>query len=204
MALEQYAAAKTQDQRATVIEYLQHLDRKLVVAAVIDHIVAARNGSEATAYNELLATLNPDGCSAVLDRLLITDQPIPKGKLIVALRHCQGDEPIHALAGFLADQRPVLFEAHTAHPRRICDLAYDELYLKLRANPRYGLDSGPHMRAIITEKTPVKTRAALIAKLKGKLAAKPPTPSPTPSASPSATPSATPAAAKPTAAATTL
>ena len=212
LALDQYAAAKTPGQRATVIEYLQHMDRKVVAGAVVDHIIASRTGTEATTFNELLATLNPDGCAAALDRLVIADQPIAKGKLIVALRHCQGEEAIQALATCLDDPRPVHFEARGANPRRVCDLAYDELFLKLRSDSHYGLDSSPRMRGIITAKTPVKARTVLIAKLKAALAAKVPTPSPspsetpsaTPSAPPSATPSATPDAPKPATAAISL
>jgi hypothetical protein len=195
LALDQYAAAKTPGQRATVVEYLQHMDRKVVAGAVVDHIIASRTGTEATTFNELLATLNPDGCAAALDRLMIADEPIAKGKLIVALRHCQGEEAIQALAGCLDDTRPVHFETHGANPRRICDLAYDELFLKLRSDPRYGLDSSPRMHGVISEKTPVKTRTALIVKLKSALAAKSPTPTPSPSATPSAEPSARPPAA---------
>ena len=173
MALDHYAEAKTADQRAAVIDYLQHLDRKLVTGAVIDHIIASRNGTEATAYNGLVASFNPDGCAALLDRLGKTDQPTAKGKLIVALRHCQGEESLRALASCLGDKRPVPFEARGAHPRRVCDLAYDELFLKLRSASRYGLDPSPKMKGVITAKTPVKARDTLIAKLKAQLATPP-------------------------------
>jgi hypothetical protein len=198
MALEQYGAAKTATQRTTVVEYLQHLDRKVVAGAVVDHIIGARNGTEATVYNELAAMLNPDGCSALLDRLVITDDATAKGKLVVALRHCQGDEAIGALAGCLDDTRPVMFEAHGKEPRRVCDLAYDELFFKLRGDARYGLDPGPRMRGVITEKTPEKTRRELIGKLKEKLkggAVGSPAPSATPEVAPKppGTPAATPA-----------
>ena len=185
MALDHYTEAKTPDQRSAVTDYLGHLDRKLVAAAVIDHIIASRNGAEATAYNELLEAFAPDACTAVLDRLGKTDQATPKGKLIVALRHCQGDEPLHALTACLDDKRPVSFEAHGAHPRRVCDLAYDELFLKLRNDPRYGLDPTARMKELIGAKTPIKTRDALIAKLKSKLAA--PAPSATRSSLPTCT-----------------
>jgi hypothetical protein len=190
MAFDHYTAARTEDQRIAVIDYLQHLDRKLVAGALIDHIVASRNGVEATAYDKLVEALGPDGSAAVLDRLGKTDEPVAKGKLIVALRHCEGDDVIHALTGCLDDARPVPFEAHGAHPRRVCDLAYDELFLKLRGDARYGLDPSPHMKGVITEKTPVKTRDAVIATLKALIAA-PPSPTPTPA------PSATPEMAKP-------
>ena len=178
LALQQYIAAKNPAQRATVIDYLRPLDRKLVVAAVVDHIIASRDGMEATAYNELAAALNPDGCTALLDRIAASGEPTAKGKLIVALRHCHDEKTTAALAACLADTRPVTFEAHGPHPRRVCDLAYDELYLKLRSDPQYHLDSTPHLRGMIGEKTPLKTRAELIAKLKAKLS---PAPTPTPS-----------------------
>jgi len=178
MAFDQFTAAKTEDQRTTIIDFLQHFDRKLVAGALIDHIIASRTGSEATAYNNLVEALGPDGTAALLDRLAKTKEPVAKGKLIVALRHCQGDDVNHALAACLDDKRPVLFEVHGTHPRRICDLAYDELYLKLRGS--YGLDAGPDMKDAIAEKTPIKARDALIARLQPLLAA---TPSPTPSAS---------------------
>jgi hypothetical protein len=180
MALGQYAEAKTPDQRATIVEYLQQLDRKMVAGAVVDHILSARNGTEATAFNDLVESFAPEGCAAVLDRLAKAAQPIPKGKLIVALRHCAGDETRSALESCLADKRPVLFEARGKQPRRVCDLAYDELFLKLRGDSRYGLDASPKMNGIITEKMPVKERDALIAKLKQKLSKKSPSPAPTP------------------------
>lgn len=183
LALDQYGAAQTADQRATVIDYLRHLDRKLVAGAVIEHIIASQNGDEATKYNTLIEIFAPDGCTAVLDRLAITDNPTAKGKLIVALRHCQSQESLHALAACLGDQRPFLFEVHGPLPRRVCDLAYDELFLKLRNDRHYGLDPSPRMNGLITEKTAVKTRDTLISELKAKLAH-----IPLPSASPSATP----------------
>jgi len=197
MALDQYAAAKTTDQRAAAVEFLQHFDHKLVAAAVVDHIIASRTGVEATAFNELVEALTPDGCAALLDRFAKTDDPLVKGKLIVALRHCQNAECLRILEACLDDNRPVPFEAHGKHPRRVCDLAYDELFLKLRSDSRYGLDSSRRMKGVISEKTPIKARDALIAKLKAKL-----TPSPIPSATPvpakpSPTPSATPVPAKP-------
>jgi hypothetical protein len=183
MAFDQYAAAKNEDQRVAVIDYLQHLDRKTVAAALIDHILASRTGAEATVYNQLIEALNPDGCAALLERLGKAAGPSARGKLIVALRHCQSPDAIQAVAGFLDDKRPVPFEAHGPHPRRVCDLAYDELYLKLRSDPRYNLDPSPRMIGIIVEKTPGKTRDALIAKMKEQLAAIPlPSPSPAPAA----------------------
>jgi hypothetical protein len=193
MAFDHYTAAKNEDQRTAIIDFLQHFDRKIVAAALIDHIVGSRNGSEATAYNKLVEAVSPEGCAALIDRLGKTDDAVKKGKLIVALRHCRGDEAIHALAGCLGDSRPVPFEAHGTHPRRVCDLAYDELYLKLRTDPRYGLDTSARMKGIITERTPVKERDALIAKLKVEMTGNPPGASPTPG--PSATPAEKPATA---------
>jgi hypothetical protein len=203
MALDQYAAAKTQDQRATILDFLQHLDRKTVAAAVVDHILAAHSGVEATVYNGLIENLAPESCAALLDRVAGSDSPTEKGKLLVALRHCGGEAAVQALDASLADKRPVLFESHSAHPRRVCDMAYNELYLKLRDDPFYGLDPSTHLRGIITEKMPDKARDDAIAKLKAKLAQKPspappsaapspPSPSPIPSASPSATPTPVP------------
>ncbi len=193
MAFDQYAAARTQDQRVAVIDYLQHFDRNLVAAALVDHIIASRTATEATSYNQLLEALNQEGCAAVVDRLATSTGPISKGKLIVALRHCTGPESIHAIASCLDDKRPFLFASRGPHPRRVCDVAYDELFLKLRPDPGYGLDPSPRMIGLITDKTPTKSRDALIAKLKQKLAAVPSaSPSPSPSPSPSASPSPSP------------
>jgi hypothetical protein len=200
MALDQYAAAKTADQRAAVVEFLQHFDQKLVAESVVDHIIASRNGTEATVFNELIAALNPGGCATLLDRLGKTDGPVAKGKLIVALRHCQSRGSLKALGACLNDKRSVPFEARGPNPRRVCDLAYDELYIKLRGNPLYGLDATPRMKGFIYENTPPKGRDTLIAKLKARLAKYPP--APVPSAAPS--PSATPEQAKPATAAITL
>jgi hypothetical protein len=182
MAFDQYIDAKTEDQRTAIIDFLQHFDRKAVAAALIDHIVASQTGAEATTYNKLVEALGPDGCEALLDRLGRTDDAVAKGKLVVALRHCQGDDVIRALAGCLDDTRAVPFEARGAHPRRVCDLAYDELFLKLRSDPRYGLDPSPKMTGIITERTPAKERDGRIAKLKAAIAAAAPSPTPAPSA----------------------
>ncbi len=194
MALDQYADAKTPDQRATIVDYLQHLDRKMVAGAVVDHIIGSTNGTEATAYNALVADFAPEGCAALLDRLAKTVPPIPKGKLIVALRHCPEDAAVIALEGCLGDKRPVRFEVHGPEARRVCDLAYDELFFKLRSDPRYGFGVGPKLNGVITEKTPAKIRDAQIARLKAKLANKWPLPAP----------SATPEPAKPATAAITV
>jgi hypothetical protein len=193
MALDQYAAAKTPDQRATILDFLDHLDRKIVAESVVDHILAAHTGMEATVYNSLIESLSPESCAAVLARIAKTDRPTAKGKLLVALRHCSGEEVLKTLEGCLADKRPVLFEAHGPHPRRVCDMAYNELFLKLRSDPFYSLDPSSHMRGIITERTPEKVRDAEIAKLKEKLARKPIPAIPPPSPSPSATPAPSPA-----------
>lgn len=188
IALDHYATLKDSGQRAAVFDFLQHLDHKVVAKAVIDHILASRSGMEATAFNRLISAIAPEGCSALVDRLGALQDPVSKGKLIVALRHCNGDDSIHALAANLSDIRPVPFESHSKTPRRVCDLAYDELYLKLRTDPRYGLDPTRHMRGVITEDTPVKARDALIAKLKTTLATQPAATLPLPTATPSPSP----------------
>ena len=200
MAFDQYTAAKTEDERVAIVDYLQHFDRTVVATALVDHIIASHNGIEATSYGQLVGALGAEGCAAIVDRLKTSKDAVPKGKLIVALRRCHGDEGIRGLTACLDDKRVVTFEAHGAHPRRVCDLAYDELFLKLRGDPRYGLDPSPHMRGVITEKIPDKARDALIAKLKAKLASIPlaaPSASPAPSAPPVPSPSASPVPAKP-------
>jgi hypothetical protein len=209
-AFDQYKAAKTEDQRVAILDYLQHFDTNVVASALVDHILASRNGIEATLFDQLVSALGPAGCAALMDRVEKATQPVPKGKLIVAMRHCHGTDGIHTLTSCLDDRRPVAFEAHGARPRRVCDLAYDELFLKLRGDPRYGLDPSPKMKGIITEKTPEKARDSLIEKLKVKLKTLPlpspsssPLPSPAPSASPSPSPAATPAPANPAAGGTT-
>ena len=189
IALDKYADAKTAGQRAAVVEYLQHIDPKIVAPAAVDHIISARTGTEATDYSTLAASFEPEGCSAILDRLAIAQDPAAKGKLIVALRHCHQEQAVSALVGCLDDGRLMTFTTHGPFPHRICDLAYDELFLKLRTDPRYALDSSPHMHGFITVKTPIKTRTSLIAKLKAKLA------SSSPSAAPSTPKPATPAPA---------
>jgi hypothetical protein len=163
MAFDHYTSAKTEDQRVAIIDYLQHYESKMVAGALVDHIIA--------------------------DRMATTPDAVSKGKLVVALRHCQGPDVLHGLIGSLSDKRSVPFEAHGAHPRRVCDLAYDELFLKLRTDQRYNLDPSPRMTGIITEHTPVKSRDALIAKLQSLIAKYPvPTPSPSPVAHPEAGP----------------
>lgn len=192
MAFDHYTAAKTEDQRVAIIDYLQHFESKMVAGALIDHIVDSENGEQATAYDKLVAGLGPDGVAAVLDHMANTDDAVAKGKLVVALRHCQGPDVINALAGCLKDKRAVPFEAHGPHPRRVCDLAYDELFLKLRTDPRYGLDPSPKMIGIVTERTPVKARDGLIAKLRALIAANP-APTATPPPSPAGSPETGPA-----------
>jgi len=175
-ALDQYGAAKTPAERAAVFDFVQHLDRPLVAEAVVDHIVASRNGTEATLYGQLVAPLSPASCAALEARLKDATTPTVKGKLIVALRHCHGPGSFRDLIICLDDKRTVPFEAHGPAPRRVCDLAYDELFLKLRAVPQYGLDPTPRMRDAITETMPVRRRNSLIAKLKFNLLRFPPTP----------------------------
>jgi len=189
-ALDQYGAAKTAEQRATVIEYLQHFDRTSVAASIVDHVLSSANGAQATIYNELVSAFAPEGCAAVIAHLAKANEAVPKGKLIVALRHCPSGEAIKALTGCLDDKRSVSFEARGPQPRRVCDLAYDELYFKLRSDARFHLDSSPRLKGIVNEKMPIKARDAQIKKLKARLAvitpdATAPTPSPKPSASPS-------------------
>lgn len=196
MALDHYAAAKTADQRAAVVSYLKSLDHKLVAAALVDHIVASRTGNEATAFNGLIDALSSDTGAAIIERMGKVVHPAAKGKLIVALRRCPGAASRRALEGCLDDKRPVPFEARGPLPRRVCDMAYDELYLQLRSDRHYGLDPSPHMKGLITETMPVKKRDSEIAKLKAKLAKYPP--------APSKTPSKTPVAAMPATAALTL
>jgi len=181
MAVDQYGEKITPAQRSAIIDYLHHLNSEVAASVVVDHVLAARDGIEATRYGFLVEALKPDGCTAVLERLAVVTDPTGKGKLIVALRHCEGDRPLAPLEGCLSDARPVPFEAHGPHPRRVCDLAYDEIYLKVRANPRYKLDAGPRMRGFITEKMPIKKRDALIAKLKAALPGAIPSQSPSPS-----------------------
>jgi hypothetical protein len=139
MAFDHYTAAKTEDQRVAIIDYLQHFESKMVAGALVDHIVASENGEQATAFDRLVAGLGPDGATAVLDRMAKTNDALSKGKLVVALRHSQGPDVLAALIGCLADKRSVPF-------------------LKLRTDARYGLDPSPKMNGVITERTPVATR----------------------------------------------
>jgi len=187
MTLDHYTDAHTQDQRTAAVDYLKQFDHKLVANAVIDHIIASRDGVEATAFDKLIEDLNPDGGAAVIDRIPKTGDAVAKGKLVVALRHCEGDDCIRILTACLDDKRPVPFAAHGPNPRRVCDLAYDELFLKLRSNAYYELDPTPRMKGVITERTPTEDRDVLIERLKAKLAtAASPAPSPAPSATPEA------------------
>lgn len=191
MAFDHFIAAKSPDQRASIADYLRQLGIKVVGPALTDHILAARDGVEATSYDKLVEALGQDGCSAVLDRLQTATDPISKGKLIVALRHCQSVDAVWALIGCLDDKRPFLFAAHGPHPRRVCDLAYDELFLKLRNDPHYGLDPSPKMTGVILERTPISERDASISKLRALIkAAESSTDTPEPSASPSPAPPA--------------
>jgi hypothetical protein len=180
MAFDQYSEARSDTQRGEIIDYLQHLDKNLVTGTLIGHIIASRDGIEATAYDKLAGDIGPEAFTAIIDRLGKSDDPVAKGKLIVALRHSPDGDSIHALIPCLDDKRPVPFEARGEHPRRVCDLAYDELFLKLRSNPLYGLDPSPQMHGIITERTSLSTRDTLISALKTKLTQPTGSPSPTP------------------------
>lgn len=193
-AFDHYADAKTDGQRAALIDYFRQADRQLAAEALVDHIISSRTGIEATAYNQLVEILSPEGCAAVLSRLGKTDEPVAKGKLVVALRHCKDAAAVHALEGCLNDTRAVPFESRGPLPRRVCDLAYDELFLKLRTDPRYGMDPSRHMKGVITEKTPIRMRDAAIAALKAKMNTPAVSTNSSSGASPSATPGSSPGA----------
>lgn len=186
MALDQYLAAKTPAQRSTVIDFLKQQAPAAVGAAIAQQIAEAQNGHDATEYAGLAENFAPAACQQITALLGSTPDAAVKGKMVVALAHCPGDDAVQALTACLDDQRPVTFEARGAHPRRVCDFAYDELFLKLRSQPRFGLDASSHKRGLITEKTTGAERDARIAKLKAQLAEKStpaPQPSPTPASS---------------------
>ena len=156
----------------------------MVTSVVIDHIVAARNGTEATMYNNpAIDELKPDSYDAVLDRLESVDAADSKGKLIVALRHCHGQHTFRVLMTCLNDQRAVHFEARGPFPHRVCDMAYYVLYMKLQVDPEYHLVSLKEMKPFMDGVMPYKKRDEMIAKLKAHLANKNPftEPSPVPS-----------------------
>ena len=180
MALQEFGAAKTADQRATVVDYLHHFDTGLVTSIVINHIIASRSGREATMYNNLIDALKPDSYDGVLDRIESAPKPDAKSKLIVALRHCHGERTFHVLTGCLDDKRAVTFEARGPYPHRVCDLAYYVIYMKLRTEPDYHLGSLAEMTIFVDGVMPFKKRDDLIAKLKSRLAKKNPFSSPAP------------------------
>ena len=185
LTLDQFSEAKTDAQRGMAADFLQQLDRQTAIGAVIDRIVRSQNGEEATLYNGLIDKLKPEACPVLAKQLAQAADAEDKGKLVVALRHCGAAEAAGALTASLGDKRTVRFEAHGKNPRRVCDMAYDELFLKLRNDPKYGLDASPAMRGLIRESTPLAERDALVEKLSDKLAAQP---APVSAASPSPAP----------------
>jgi hypothetical protein len=180
IALQEFGAAKTAEQRAAVVEYLHLFDTGLVTSIVTNHIIEARNGLEATKYNNLVDALKPDSYDYVVDRIESVDSPDAKAKLIVTLRHCHGERTFQVLSACLDDKRPVKFEARGPYPHRVCDLSYYVIYMKLRMDADYHFRSLAEMKAFVDGALPFKKRDDMIAKLKSQLAKKNPFTSPSP------------------------
>jgi hypothetical protein len=162
-------AAQAED----ALKSFRNVDRAILIKVVLGRIAMEKDHKKIGKCILVLQQLDPSPKEELLAELNRESDAGRKGNLLMTLRGFQGRDVLRTLVAELDDMRA--FE----HLRRvgpdslrICDYAFDDLYLRLRAIPELQLSNGPERSDLIVNGTPVPWRDARIARLKAAVVAK--------------------------------
>jgi hypothetical protein len=169
-------AAKSPDKKleaTQILERINHSDHETVAQAFVDSVTEANSRKVVFSYAQALPKLSRDVRSAVLNKLGAETDAIRKAKLIGALSVVEGPEVVKALFPLLDDRRKAEIAGAPWTDRfRVCDHAFNRIYMLVRRIPEIGLNAGPEMSDAIQTDVPIEWRDQRIAKLKSGLVAK--------------------------------
>jgi hypothetical protein len=154
-----------------IVERLNRGDHEKVASAVVNAIQKANPGREIANYAALLPkvpSVKPD----ILRRIQSEPNPVLKARLINCVRDVKGTDVVKALIPQLDDKTPADSQQTGPFALRVCDYAFDSIYLHVHHIPDLGLDASTAMSDIIQRDIPIDWRDARIAKLKSGLTKK--------------------------------
>jgi hypothetical protein len=169
-------ATKSPDKKleaTQILERINRSDHKTVAQAFVDSVTEADSRKVVFSYAQALPKLSGDVRSAVLKKLGAETDAIRKAKLIGGLSVIEGPDVVKALFPLLDNrEKAEIAGAPWTDRFRVCDHAYNRIYLLVRRVRELGLNAGPEMSDAIQTDVPIEWRDARIAKLKQRLIAK--------------------------------
>ncbi len=150
-----------------IVERLNQQDTHAVASQLLSAIQDASSRKQIGSYAALLPKLHPEVKAAVLARLIAEPDANQKARLVRALYFAEGSDVVKALFSQLNDTRPADIDGNAASTAmRVCDYAFNRIYMLVRNIPELELNAGTEMSDAIQIGVPVEWRDARIAKLK--------------------------------------
>jgi hypothetical protein len=169
-------AKKSQDQKLEATQILERVNDsnpEIVAQAFVDSVTEANSRKVVFAYAQALPKLGRDARLAIFNKVGAERDAVPKAKLIGALYVVEGPDVVRALFPALEDRRKAeIADEPWTDSFRVCDHAYNRIYLLVRHIRELGLNAGTEMSDAVQTGVPMDWRDARIAKLKQGLIAK--------------------------------
>ena len=162
-------SADEQDRLRAIMARLANGEPREVVAAMVEGLRRQKRNREIPAYREVLPQL-PSLKQEMLREIRLQSDATVKAGLIACISRVKGAEVIRALLPPLDDHR--LAGQGGLSELRVCDYAFNAVYLRVAQIRELGLDYTSAMSDAIHESIPLERRDERIAKLKSALTAR--------------------------------
>jgi hypothetical protein len=153
-----------------IVQRLNDHAPSTTVSVIANNVRNAKRNKEIPAYTALLPRL-PSLKQEILQRIAAESDPVTKGRLIYCTWRIKGADVIKTLVAQLDDKRPAEQPAGPS-AERVCDCAFNVIYVRVARISELGLDSSTAMSDSIQPGVPIGWRDARIAKLKAGMIAK--------------------------------
>lgn len=161
---EHARSAPEREQAAAIVDRLNQANDREAAEAFIAAVRDAKAEREVVDYRVLLPKL-PRIKDHILRRINVEQDPMLKGRLIICVGKLKGADVVKRLFAQLDDKRPV-DSRDGPSTLRICDYAFDIIYVRVAHIPELGLDHSSDMSDSIVRDVRMGSREARIAKLK--------------------------------------
>jgi hypothetical protein len=164
-----HSPAETAELKA-IVDRLNSQAPQTTVNVIANEVRNAKRNKVVPAYTAFLPyvpSLKPE----LLSRISAETDPVTKGRLIYCTWKIKGADVVKTLFAQLDDKRPAEQSAGPS-AERVCDCAFNVIYVRVARISELGLDSSTAMSDSIQPGVPIGWRDARIAKLKAGMIAK--------------------------------
>lgn len=148
-----------------IVSRLNRADQHQLANAVTDAIRNAKTGREVADYASLMPRILSIK-SEILQKIGTEPDPVLKSRLINSCRYVKGADVLKALISQLDDKRAADSEQPGYFGFRVCDWAFNVIYMRLSNIPELGMDTSTAKSDSISHNVPIDWRDARIGKLK--------------------------------------